>query len=47
VNFSAGQTVADQVIVTDPDEQLNLFNGSGGTIQLVVDLQGYFVNPAG
>ena len=46
LNFQAGQTVANTVIVRlGADGRIQLFNGSFGTVQLIVDVTGY--TPAG
>jgi Periplasmic copper-binding protein (NosD) len=42
INFSKGQTVANAVIVPLVNGRVSFFNGSGGTIQLLADLSGYF-----
>jgi hypothetical protein len=42
IDFVPGQTVANQVIVPLVNGKADFFNGSGGTIQLVADLSGYF-----
>ena len=43
LNFSAGQTVANTAIVAvGPDGIVNLYNGSGGTTDLIADVQGYY-----
>lgn len=39
LDFSPGQTVANQVIATNPT---TLHNGSGGTVNLIADVFGYF-----
>ena len=42
LNFQAGQTIANTVIVPlGPDGKIRLFNGSGGTTDLLVDINGY------
>jgi len=42
LNFVAGQTVANLVISKiAPDGTVSIYNGSGGTLQLVADVQGY------
>jgi hypothetical protein len=42
LNFVAGQTVANLVISKiAPDGTVSIYNGSGGTVQLVADVQGY------
>ncbi len=43
LNFSAGQTVPNLVVVpVGKDGKVNLYNGSGGTVQLLADISGYF-----
>ena len=45
LNFTAGQTVPNLAMV--PAQSLTaLFNGSPGTVQVVVDEEGYFIGPA-
>ncbi len=42
LNFDAGQTVANAVVVSvGGDGKIDLFNGSGGTVQIVADAFGY------
>jgi len=48
VNFSAGQTVPNEVIVqVGSDGYVDFANNSTGTVQLVVDISGYFTNGSG
>jgi hypothetical protein len=43
LDFSAGRTVANQVIVpVGQDGAVDLYNGSDGTVDLVADVAGYF-----
>lgn len=42
LNFSVNQTVANLVIVPINNGIADLYNGSGGTVQVVADLEGYF-----
>ena len=43
LNFGAGQTVANTVIVSvPPDGLINLYNGSSGTTDLLADVEGYY-----
>lgn len=42
LNFLGGETIPNQVTVALTDGKINLYNGSGGTVQLVVDLEGWF-----
>ena len=46
LNFTSGQTVANLVIVPLVNGKADFFNGSGGTVQLVGDLEGYFAAAA-
>ena len=46
LNFTTGQTVANLVVVPVTDGKVDLYNGSGGTVALVADLEGYFGNAA-
>ena len=42
LNFLAGRTIASTVVVRlDSDGKIQLFNGSPGTVQLIVDVTGY------
>ena len=42
LNFSAGQTIPNLVVVPVGDDgKIRLFNGSGGTVQLLADVAGY------
>jgi hypothetical protein len=40
LNFSAGQTIANMAMVSGP--QVDLYNGSAQSTDLVADLFGYF-----
>ena len=45
LNWSAGQTIANQVIVpVGADGEVDLFNRSAGTAQLVADISGYYTS---
>jgi DNA-binding beta-propeller fold protein YncE len=45
VNFTAGRTVADPVVVQDLNQNgFAIHNSSTGTVQVVVDEEGYFIN---
>lgn len=45
INFDTGQTVPNLVIVpVGSNGKINLFNGSTGQIQLIADVQGYFLS---
>ena len=47
INFVGGQTVANRVIVPVVDGYVGLFNDfTGGDVQLVMDLNGYFTSAA-
>ena len=46
LNFSPGQNIPNMVIVpVGADGKVQLFNGSPGTVNLVADVAGYFINP--
>lgn len=43
VNFAKGQTAANLVIVPlAADGKIDLYNNSGGTVQMVIDVEGYY-----
>ncbi|MGW1752527.1 right-handed parallel beta-helix repeat-containing protein [Streptomyces sp. NPDC002092] len=42
LNFTAGETVANLAVVPVTDGKVDFSNGSGGTVQAVADLEGYF-----
>ena len=43
VNFGAGRNVANFAVVSvGPDGEIDLYNGSGATVDLVADVSGYF-----
>jgi outer membrane protein assembly factor BamB len=45
LNFVAGQTVANLVIVrVGTGGRVDLYNGSGGTVQLIADVSGYYLS---
>ena len=45
LNFAKGQTVANLVIVpVGADGKIRVFNGSGGTVQLLADVAGYYLS---
>jgi alpha-tubulin suppressor-like RCC1 family protein len=47
LNFVAGQSVPNLVVVrVDATGKVKLYNGSGGTVQLVADVSGYYVSGA-
>ena len=44
LNFTAGETVPNLVITpVGSDGEVDLYNGSAGTVQLVADVSGYFL----
>jgi hypothetical protein len=48
LDFPAGQTTGSLVSVeVGSDGQVDFYNGSGGTVQLVADLAGYYTAPPG
>ena len=46
INFSAGQTVAGLVTIQDTVDSVTIYNDSAGSVQIIVDEQGLFINPA-
>ena len=43
LNFSAGETVPNLVIATvGSDGKVDFYNGSGGTVQVLADVSGWF-----
>jgi hypothetical protein len=42
LNFAVGQAVPNLAIVPDNNGKVDFFNGSGGSLRLIVDLGGYF-----
>jgi hypothetical protein len=46
LNFSAGETVANLAVVPVTDGKVDFYNGSGGTVQVVADLEGSFGSAA-
>jgi len=45
LNFAKGETIPNLVIVAvGSDGKVDLYNGSGGTVSLIADLQGYFAS---
>ncbi|MCH5677048.1 right-handed parallel beta-helix repeat-containing protein [Streptomyces gilvus] len=46
LNFTAGQTIANLAVVPVTDGKADFYNGSGGTVQIVADLAGYFGSAA-
>jgi Right handed beta helix region len=44
LNFSAGQTVANLVSVEGVNGGIDIYNGSSGSVQLVVDEYGYYIS---
>ncbi len=43
LNYSAGETIANQVVVPVVDGSVDLYNGSDGNVQVVADLDGYYL----
>ena len=44
LNFTRGQTIPNLVIVpVGADGKIRLYNGSGGTVQLIADVAGYYL----
>jgi hypothetical protein len=43
LNFGAGRTISNQVIVPVVNGQIDFYNSSGN-VQVIADLSGYFVN---
>ena len=44
LNFSAGQTVPNLVVApVGANGKVSIFNGSGGTVQVIADVSGYFI----
>ncbi len=43
LNFSAGETAANLVTVRDINGEISIYNGSGGSVQVVVDEDGYYI----
>jgi hypothetical protein len=47
LNFQAGQNIPNLVVVpVGADGKIQLFNGSGGTVQLLADVTGYIIGTA-
>lgn len=44
VNFVKGQTVANLATVRVQDGKISIFNGSAGTVDIVVDISGYYLS---
>ena len=45
LNFTAGQTVANTVVApVGADGKIVLLNGTGGTLQVIVDISGYYLH---
>jgi hypothetical protein len=46
LNFVAHETVANLVVVqTGPDAEFDIYNGSSGTTNIIIDEEGYFIGP--
>ena len=44
LNFVAGQTIPNLVVVpVGADGSIRLFNGSGGAVDLIADVAGYYL----
>lgn len=46
LNFTAGQTVANLVTVEPFNGEVAIYNASSGSVQIVVDEQGYYIAPS-
>lgn len=46
LNFTAGETIPNQVIVPLTDDVADFHNDSAGTVQLIADLDGYYASGA-
>lgn len=46
VNYGPGQTVGNQATVPVPDGKIDVYNASAGTVQVVVDLEGWYTPSA-
>jgi len=46
LNFTAGETIPNQVIVPLTDDVADFYNDSAGTVQLIADLDGYYASGA-
>jgi hypothetical protein len=44
INFAAGQTIANLVTVQPAGGAITFYNNSGGTVQVIADLDGYYGN---
>jgi hypothetical protein len=42
VDYGKGQTIANQAILATGDGTADIYNGSSGTVQVIVDCFGYF-----
>ncbi|WP_037598809.1 hypothetical protein, partial [Streptacidiphilus jeojiense] len=42
LNFAAGQTIPNLVMVPVVDGKVDLYNGSGGAVDLLADITGYY-----
>ena len=47
LNFTAGQTIPNLVTVTVVNGKVDLYNGSGGTVDLLADVNGYYTGAGG
>lgn len=44
LNFSAGQTIPNLVVVPVVDGAIDFYNGSGGTVQVIADVDGWYTS---
>jgi hypothetical protein len=42
LNFSAGETIPNLVVVPVVNGKIDFYNGSAGNVQIVADVAGYF-----
>ncbi|QMU79861.1 hypothetical protein GXW83_33340 [Streptacidiphilus sp. PB12-B1b] len=45
LNFTTGETIPNLVVVPVVDGAVDFYNGSGGTVQLIADVEGYYTTP--
>ncbi|TDU05160.1 hypothetical protein EDD99_3662 [Streptomyces sp. 846.5] len=45
LNFKAGQTIPNLVVVPVINGRIDFYNGSAGTVQVIADLDGYYSTP--
>ncbi len=46
LNFAAGQTVANLATILSTTAQMLIYNASAGSVQIIVDEEGYYINAA-